>query len=282
MKINSISSSDPSFPVRLREIPNAPKQLFYRGELPDDTRKFVSIIGTRKPTPYGTEVTKQLSRKLAERGVVIISGLALGVDGLAHQGALAANGTTIAAFAHGLDQISPRSNIHIAEQMLETGGALISEFEPGTPPYKVNFLKRNRLVSGLCDALIITEASSRSGTFNTVSHALEQGRDVYAVPGPITSPMSSGSNQLIAQGAIPITDIDEFVDRFAPAVGELRPTLAYSPAEQMIIDLIKQGSRDGEELQTKSQLDAGSFAETLTMLELRGAVRALGANQWSL
>lgn len=250
--------------------------------MPADTRKFVSIVGTRKPTPYGAEVTRQLARKLAERGVVIISGLALGVDALAHQGALAGQGTTAAVLAHGLDQINPRSNIALAEQMMDRGGALISEFEPGTQVYKVNFLKRNRLVSGLCDALIITEASSRSGTFNTVSHALEQGRDVYAVPGPITSPMSRGCNQLIAQGATPITDIDEFVDHFAPVTRQTQPTLAYSAEEEIILNLIRGGMRDGQELHEKSQLDAGLFATTLTLLELRGAVRALGANQWSL
>jgi len=282
MKINSISSSDDAFPTRLRDIPGSPKQLFYRGELPDDTRKFASIVGTRKPTPYGAEVTRQLARKLAERGVVIVSGLALGIDALAHQGALAAKGTTLAVLAHGLHDINPHSNIPLGEQILDNGGALISEYEAGIEVHKVRFLERNRLVSGLCDALIVTEASSRSGTFNTVSHALEQGRDVYAVPGPITSPMSRGTNLLIAQGATPITDIDAFVDRFVPVSGQIQPTLAYSEAEQTIINLIKQGSRDGEELQAKSQLEAGLFATTLTMLELRGAIRPLGANQWSL
>lgn len=282
MKINSISSTEPGFPQRLCNIPGKPAKLFIRGEMPDDTHKFVAIVGTRKPTSYGSEITRQLARKLAERGVVIVSGLALGVDGLAHQGALDGHGRTVAVFAHGLDQITPRTNIHIAERMLESGGALISEFEPGTPLMKYRLLARNRVVSGLSDALIITEASNRSGTFNTVSHALEQGRDVYAVPGPITSPMSRGCNQLIAQGATPITDIDEFVDQFAPVTKETQLTLAYSEAEQIIINLINQGSRDGDELQTKSQLEAGLFAQTLTMLELRGAIRALGANQWSL
>jgi len=250
--------------------------------MPLDSRVYVAIVGTRKPTNYGAEITRQLAQKLAERGVVIVSGLALGTDGIAHQGALAGKGTTIAVLAHGLDQINPRTNIQIAEQMLRSGGALIGEYDAGMQPYLGNFLERNRIVSGLSDALIVTEAASRSGTFNTVSHALEQGRDVYALPGPITSPMSRGCNQLIAQGATPITDVDEFVDQIAPRLAEVIPTLAYSDAEQIIIDLIKQGLRDGDELHAKSQLDAGSFAQTLTMLELRGAIRPLGANQWSL
>lgn len=250
--------------------------------MPADTRNFVAIVGTRKPTTYGQDITEQLARKLAERGVVIVSGLALGVDGIAHRGALAAHGTTIAILAHGVDHINPRSHSMLAEQILEHDGALISEYEPGITAHPGRFLERNRLVSGLSDTLIITEAATRSGTFNTVSHALEQGRDVYAVPGPITSPMSRGCNQLIAQGATPINDVDEFVDTLAPRQTEVIPTLAYSDAEQVIIDLIRQGARDGDEIQMKSQLDAGQFAQSLTMLELRGSIRPLGANQWSL
>jgi len=282
MKINSISSTDKNYPWRLSKIPGKPKKLFVRGVMPSDNRTFVAIVGTRKPTSYGADVTYQLARKLSERGVVIVSGLALGIDAIAHKGALAGRGTTVAVFAHGVDQINPRTNIGIAEQILDQDGAFISEYEPGTAPHPVKFLERNRIVSGLSDVLIVTEAATRSGTFNTVSHALEQGRDVYALPGPITSPMSRGCNQLIAQGATPINDVDEFVDQIAPRLAEVIPTLAYSDAEQIIIDLIHQGSRDGDEIHAKSQLDAGLFAQTLTMLELRGAIRPLGANQWSL
>lgn len=282
IKINSISISKQGYPRRLKNIPGAPRELFYRGELPDDSRKYVAIIGTRKPTRYGVEVTQQLARKLAERGVVIVSGLALGIDALAHRGALDGNGLTIAVFAHGVEQISPRTNEQLGLEIEKTG-ALLSEYEPGMPlQHRAAFLERNRIVSGLSDAVIVTEASLRSGTANTVSHALEQGKDIYAVPGPITSPMSRGCNQLIAQGATPIVDIDAFVDQFAPVDTAIQPTLAYSSAEEAILNLIKQGLRDGDEIHAKSQLNAGLFAETLTMLELRGAIRPLGANQWSL
>lgn len=282
MKINSISITSTDYPHRLSTIPGAPKQLYIRGDLPDEPKKYVTIIGTRKPTPYGSEITQRLARTLAERGVVIVSGLALGVDGIAHRAALSVGGTTIAVLGGGLETIYPASHRQLGEQMLEQSGALISEYPPGMPPMKHQFLARNRIVSGLSDALIITEASHRSGTFNTVSHALEQGRDVYAVPGPITSPMSRGCNLLIAQGASPIIDIDEFVDQIAPRSTQTVLAMAYNDAEQSIIDLLATGIRDGAQLQTKSQLDAGLFAQTLTMLEIRGAVRPLGANQWSL
>lgn len=282
-KINSISVSEQGYPRRLNSIHNAPKQLFYRGKLPDDNRKFVAIIGTRKPTRYGIEITQSLARKLAERGVVIVSGLALGIDALAHRGALDGKGLTVAVFAHGVDDISPRTNYQLGLEIEKTG-ALISEYEPGVPvQHRAAFLERNRIVSGLSDAVIVTEASLRSGTSNTVAHALQQGRDVYAVPGPITSPMSQGCNHLIAQGATPIVDIDAFVDQFAPnRDAQTQPTLAYSGEEEVILNLIRQGMRDGDEIHAKSQLDAGLFAETLTMLELRGAIKPLGANQWSL
>lgn len=282
MKINTISSSTPVFPERLRHIPNAPKELFYRGELPDESRKTVTIIGTRKPTRYGTEVTLELARKLAERGVVIVSGLALGVDALAHQGALKGRGTTLAVLAGGVDKPSPFTNAQLAEDILTHGGAIISEYPPGMPPSKGQFLMRNRIVSGLADAIIVTEASLRSGTSNTVAHALEQGREVYAVPGPITSPMSAGCNHTIAQGAHLITSIDEFVEQFAPVHGIQQEIFTYDNNEKAIIDLLKLGVRDGDELQASSQLDAGSFAQTMTMLELRGAIKPLGANNWSL
>lgn len=282
MKINSISSTDTEYPLRLRNIPAKPHKLFFRGVMPDDSRTFVAIVGTRKPTNYGIDITNQLARKLSERGVVIISGLALGIDAIAHKGALAGKGTTLAVMGCGVDQIYPATNRALGEQVLKENGAIISEYEPGMPVMQHQFLERNRIVSGLSDALIVTEAATHSGTFNTVSHALEQGKDVYALPGPITSPMSRGCNQLIAQGATPINDVDEFVNTIAPRIAEVIPTLAYSDAEQIIIDLIKQGSRDGEELHAKSQLEAGHFAQTLTMLELRGAIRPLGANQWSL
>ncbi len=282
MKINSITAITAGFPDKLRHIPTPPQELFYRGELPDPARKSVAIVGTRKPTRYGTEVTLDLSRKLAERGVVIISGLALGVDALAHQGALKGQGMTVAVLAGGVDKPTPYTNARLADEILASGGAIISEYPPGMPPMSHQFLERNRLVSGLADAVIVTEASLRSGTANTVMHALEQGREMFAVPGPITSPMSAGCNHMIAQGATPITSIDEFIEHFAPRAGVQQDIFAYSETEKIIIDLIQSGIRDGDELHTKSQLDAGIFAQTMTMLELRGAIKPLGANQWSL
>lgn len=283
MKINTISISDPCFKHNLATISQPPKTLYAIGN-PVVTSPAVAIVGTRKPTPYGKAVTLELAEKLARRGVIIISGLALGVDGIAHQGALNVGGRTVAVLASGVDLITPTSHRQLAERILEKDGAILSEYAPGTPPLAHQFLQRNRLVSGLADAVIVTEASARSGTMNTVMHALQQGRDVYAVPGNITSQTSAGCNRLIEQGAAPIIDIDEFVERFAPreAAPKQQLLLAETPDEQAIIECIQTGITDADELQKKTRLDPATFSTTLTMLELRGVIRPLGANHWSL
>lgn len=285
MKINTISSTSTDFPEVLRSIPDVPKELFYIGnsELLN-AQSAVAIVGTRKPTTYGRAITTKLAEGLARRGVTIVSGLALGIDGIAQQSAVAIGGRSIAVLASGLDQISPRSHRDLAIKILEQRGTIVSTNPPGVPPLKWEFLKRNRLVSGLSSAVIVTEAAAKSGTMNTVMHALAQGRDVYAVPGNISNPMSAGCNKLIEQGATPIIDIDAFIEQIAPSETTVNQPLllAQTPEEQVILDLIATGICDGEELQKKSQLSVTAYSTTLTMLELRGVIRALGANRWSL
>lgn len=283
MKINSISISDPCFAGKMKDIPNPPKELYSLGNL-DVKDRVVAIIGSRKPTSYGRGITLELAEKLASRGVVIVSGLALGIDSVAHQGALDVKGRTVGVLASGLDTITPTSNRNLAIKILESNGGLLSEYEPGTPPLAFRFLERNRLVSGLADTVIVTEAGARSGTMNTVMHALAQGKDVYAIPGNITSSQSAGCNKLIEQGATPIVSIDDFVDQYAPLAGQPKQQLllAQTPEEQAIIELIQSGVSDGDELQRKSKLDTVAFSTTLTMLELRSVIRPLGANHWGL
>ena len=282
MKINSISASDPVFPQRLTVIPQPPHKLYVIGTIPTYATG-VAIVGTRKPTAYGKQVTSMIAERLAERGAVIVSGLAHGVDGIAHQSALRVGGKTVAVLPSGPDQIYPSAHQALAKNIADRHGALISEYEPGTPPLQYRFLERNRLVSGLADIIVITEASIRSGTMNTASHALEQGKDVYAVPGPITSPMSAGCNALIAQGAAPIVNIEQFVDQLLPKVSAKQLTiLAETKEEQTILDLLVRGVSDGDELQVESRLDPALYSQTMTMLELRGIVRPLGANRWGL
>lgn len=283
MKINTIAPEKQNYLQMVSAIAKPPKKLHFIGKLPENRVETVAIVGTRKPTAYGKEVAHQLACDLAKHGIIVISGLALGIDSIAHRAALEANGTTLAVLANGVDKPYPASHTNLAREILKSGGALISEYEPGTPPLPHQFLARNRIVSGLADAVIVVEAAQRSGTLSTVNHALEQGKDVFAVPGNITSPLSAGCNALIKQGAQPITSADDVLQILKPQLKkEQVQLLGDTPAEQTILGLLQQGIRDGDELLEKSKLDASEFNQTLSMLEIKGTIRALGANQWAV
>lgn len=284
MKINRATPDKHNYLRLLSEIPSPPKQLYVMGTLPAERLPSVAIVGTRKPSSYGKEVTQRLAYDLAKKGLVIISGLALGVDGIAHRAALEAGGITIAVLANGLPQIYPATHKDLADQITKQGGAVLSEYEPETSARTYQFLQRNRIVSGLSDAIIITEAAARSGTLNTAMHALEQGKEVFVVPGNITSPLSIGCNTLLKQGARPATCADDILEVIAPDLLQSQATLALgnSPLETTIIQLLTSGVRDGEELQRRSGSTISEFNTALTMMEITGSIRALGANQWTL
>lgn len=284
MKINNISPQENKFTQIITTIALVPKKLHYIGELPTERRPTVAIVGTRKPTPYGVEVTTTLASDLARRGVVIVSGLALGTDAIAHRAALEVGGTAIAVLANGLGKITPATNRQLGENIVQHGGAIISEYEPNVPPLQFRFLERNRIVSGLADAILITEASAKSGTLNTASHAIEQNKDVFVVPGNITSPLSAGCNQLLKQGATPVTTAADILEVIAPEL--LRPqtqlALGDNPLQTKIIFHLQAGVRDGDELQRLSGAYPREFSTELTLMEISGTVRALGGNQWTL
>ena len=284
MKINTISPQDNKFTQIINTIADKPKKLYFTGKLPEHRRVSVAIVGTRKPTSYGREVTHKIAYDLAKKGVIIISGLALGVDGIAHQAALEAGGTTMAVLANGVDIIYPASHINLAKNILLSGGAIISEYEPGTEARDYQFIQRNRIVSGLSDAIIITEAAIRSGTMSTAAYALEQGREVFVVPGNITSPLSAGCNKLIKQGANPITCAEDVLEIIAPDMLKSQNILPLgaNALETQIICLLQSGIRDGDELQAQSGADISEFSQTITMMEISGILRALGGNQWTL
>ena len=286
MKINEISPQNNEFLQILTNIAKPPKKLHYIGTLPAERRPTVAIVGTRKPTAYGREVTTTLARDLANRGAVIVSGLALGVDGIAQQTAAQAGSTTIGIIANPLPDIRPATNRHIGEQIVRAGGAIIAE-HGNDEDYVVgpwSFLERNRLVSGLSDAVIITEAAARSGTLNTAMHAMEQGKEVLVVPGNITSPQSSGCNALLRQGATPITSADDVLEIIAPKLITEQTVLPLgtTPLETAIIQSIAAGVRDGDELRQKAGATPAEFSTALTMLEINGVIRSLGANQWTI
>jgi DNA processing protein len=253
-------------PKKLRNIAVPPKQLFVKGEDVKDllARPSVAIVGSRKVSAYGKAVTAALAGDFGARsGVLIISGLALGVDSIAHRSALEAGGRTLAVLPSPLDHIYPASHQQLAEQIVRGGGALVSEYPSGAQVYPVNFIARNRIASGLCDALLITEAAEKSGTLHTARFALEQGKEVLAVPGNITSPTSAGTNNLIKTGATPVTSVDDVLH----ALGlEMRRTAKQAPKgntphEQALLDLLFSGLRDGAELLERSGLDVPLLAK---------------------
>jgi len=284
MKVNSHKLNDSQYPAPLLNIPSPPKELFWAGlpiiEWID--RPKVAIVGNRKITPYGKRVTYDLAYELAATGVVIISGLAFGVDAVAHQAALEAGGTTIAIMPGGLPQIYPTSHTNLARRILDNGGALVGEYPPGAPVYKQNFVARNRIVSGLADVLLITEAAAASGTLHTTRFALDQGKTVMAVPGNITSPNSGGCNNLIKTGASPVTSIDDifFALNLHPGPKKEFRTFRGTPEEEKVLELIRGGLQDQEEIALKVVLDGPAINTVLTTLEIGGFIKPSGGGNW--
>lgn len=285
MKVNKLTVKNAGIPSILAAIPAPPKELYVMGELgPLMQMPRVAIVGSRKVSPYGRHVTQRLAESLARAGVVIVSGLALGVDAIAHKACLEAGGKTIAVLPTSLDSIYPSSHRHLAEAIVRQGGALVSEYAPGMPGLKKNFIERNRLVSGISDAVLITEAAIKSGTLHTANYALDQGKTVMAVPGNVTSPTSEGTNNLLKSGAIMVTEAADVLAALNLAlIGSQRQLpLGSNREEQVLIDLLADGMTDSSELLQTSKLDASTFNQTLTMLEITGKIRATGAGHWQL
>lgn len=284
LKIKKIMQSSADYPERLTHIVPPPKQLYVLGELESLASKTVlSVVGSRAITPYGKQVTMQLIRDVAKHGIAIVSGMALGIDGIAHQAALDVGGYTVAVLGCGLDRFYPSTHHQLAKQILASGGAIISEYPEGTEPYPLNFIERNRIVSGLSNGVLVIEASERSGTLHTANFALEQGKTVMAVPGNITSNTSKGTNNLIKTGAFPITSSNDILNALqVNHQTSMLNVIAANAHEAAILDLLQQGTTDVNELQSGSKLPAELFNQTLTMLEITGKVRPLGAGHWGI
>jgi len=210
IKILNISVAD--YPFLLKNIPDPPKELFVLGDGDIlSAKRVIAVVGTRKMTRYGQEITTKLTKELVEAGFVIVSGMALGVDGVAHQTAIDSGGKTIAVLGAGVDIIYPAQHRDLYNGILAHGGAIVSEVPPGKFVSREQFPARNRIISGLSQAVLVTEGAIKSGGLITVRMALEQGREVFAVPGPINSPMAEGTNYLIKQGARLVTDVDDIL-----------------------------------------------------------------------
>jgi len=266
-----LAYDDPRYPVLLSHIPNPPIILFVRGSLAAFTSPSVALVGTRRPSSYGIDITRRIATDLASQACTIVSGLAIGIDAVAHESALHARGHTIAVLPSGVDLIYPERNRALAERMLATpGNALVSEFFPGTKATPLLFPARNRLISGLAHGVVGCEAGAQSGALITVKAALEQGRDVMAVPGSVFAPQSAGCLELLRQGATPVRHARDICDT-------LGFTTVTTPAtsHDALLQLLST-PRHIDELCRHLDLSSAELLGDLLMRELRGEVRELG------
>jgi DNA processing protein len=258
-------------PPRLRAIHDPPKRLYLRGEAPPEllAEPSVAIVGARACSPYGRQVARMLGRELAAAGVVVVSGLARGVDGEAHRGALDAGGHTVAVLGCGIDRDYPAAHASLAAAIAERS-LLVSEYEPGVEPAPWRFPARNRIVAGLAAATIVVEARDRSGALITADFSLEEGREVFAVPGEITSALSTGTNDLLRLGATPLTCAADVLELF-----DLAPVAASPPAlsesATRILQALQAGSASADELAQATGLDVAAVTSAVVELELAGA-----------
>ncbi len=286
MKITKVTLGQKNYPQLLAQIPGAPKQLYCLGEPLNKLleKSAIAVVGSRKVTAYGKQVTTDIVEALSRRGLVIVSGLAIGLDGIAHQAALNVGGKTIAVLPTGLNKIHPAMHRQLAMDILAKGGALITEYPIDAPIFKTNFVARNRIVTGLSQGLLIPEAAEKSGTLHTAGFALEQGREVFAVPGNITSQFSAGTNNLIKTGAIPVTDVNDILRVLGieeQSIENIEIT-ADNEQQKIVLTLLLGGTTQTDELLKSSGLTTVSFNQTLTMLEITGRVRPAGNGHWNL
>ncbi len=280
LSIKTYTLFDDDYPLNLKEISDAPYVLYVRGNLQKSDFRAVAIVGTRMMTSYGREVTNKFATQLANFGITVISGLALGVDAEAQRSALNAGGRTIAVLASGLDIISPYANKALALEFIKKNGAVVSEYPLGHMPFKANFAVRNRLISGLSKAVIVTEARIKSGTFYTVDAAANQGRPVFAVPGPITSPASEAPNYLIQNGAKLITKISDVMDELnmqtmvdSKIVEKVMPD---TPEQAKILEILKLEPLHLDELVRTLRIPTSEISARLTIMEMKGMVKNIG------
>jgi len=282
-----VAWSDPDYPTLLKHIQSPPVVLFSRGRLSLASRPSVAVVGSRRCSPSGKYVAEKLGRGLASAGFVVVSGLARGIDSAAHRGALSAGGTTVAVLGSGVDVCYPRENKKLLAE-IEERGAVLSEFPLGTPPLKQNFPLRNRVISGLSVGVVVVEASEESGALVTAAHALEQGREVFAVPGDTTLDSTSGSNRLLKEGARPVTCAEDIIEELAPSIAaELEPVqrvaMPLQPLtedEEAVLGCLSHVPVHVEELCEQLGRDAPALLFVLLSLELRGLVRQEPGNRF--
>ncbi len=281
--ITVLTWEDDGYPRRLSEIDQPPPVLYLHGQIEEADAWAIAVVGTRRVTAYGRQVAEELAAALARNGVVIVSGLARGVDIIAHQAALKNGGRTLAVLGSGVDQIYPPEHARVAQQIIENG-ALISDYPPGTPPEAGNFPPRNRIISGLSQAVIVVEASEKSGALITAAFAAEQGRQVFAVPGNIYAPQSKGTNRLIQEGAQLLLQASDVLEALNLSQAEqhraARKVLPADATEARLYGLLGREPLHVDEIGIQADMPIEQVSAALTMMELKGLVRQVGAMRY--
>lgn len=286
MQTDEIKIEDKNYPTELKKIKDAPKVLYYRGILPSSDEKCIAIVGTRRYSPYGQQVALKMAGELADAGLIIVSGLAPGIDTFSHRAVVEKRKRTIAVLGTGLDEksIYPQINLNLSRKIIENGGCLISEYPEGTPGSKFSFPRRNRIISGLSLAVLVIEAKEKSGSLITADYAVKQNKKLFAVPGQIYSANSAGPHKLIKNGAKLITDSDDILNELglSPVEAKSNNIEAESPEEKLIINALEDEPLQIDKIIEKTKLSASVIATTLALMEISGKVKNLRANTYSL
>ncbi len=283
MGIEYLPAFDCRFPKKLLDIPNPPGGIYVSGSLPDPEKPAIAIIGARVCSEYGRGAASFFAKTLAENGVQIISGMARGIDGIGQKSAILAGGRTFGILGCGIDVVYPKENRELFQEITDHGG-LISEYPPGEPGRQANFPRRNRIISGLADLVLVVEARMHSGTAITVRHALEQGKDIFALPGRINDPLSIGCNALIRDGAGIALSPEDLLSalgiKMTPKEPEKPPSPKRSPRESRVLRALDAYPRSLEELLIRTGLPPGELMEALLSLQLSGCTKETGCGNY--
>jgi DNA processing protein len=284
LKINVVTILDKNYPKLLKEIYDPPALLYIKGEILPIDEFAVAIVGSRKMTDYGKRVASEIATGLAQNNITIVSGLALGIDAVAHKVALDIGGRTIGVLANGLDKIYPITHRILAEKIVSGHGAIVSEFSLGTPPLHFHFPFRNRIIAGLSLGVVVIEAAVDSGALITAKCALDQNREVFAIPGGIYSPTSVGTNELIKKGAKLVTSVDDILNELnikkVESVQKAREIIADTKEEEILLSLLSKEPKHIDVLVQESKLDITVLNATLMMMEMKGKVKNLGGGNY--
>ena len=286
LDVGYVTMYDKAYPELLKQLYDFPPVLFIKGNIEILKAKGLGVVGSRKYSSYGAKMSHKFSKECAEHSIVIVSGLALGIDAIAHQAAVDAGTPTIGVLGCGLDRVYPVSNYHLGEAIIRGGGAIVSEYPLGTPPMKQNFPQRNRIIAGLSVGTLVIEAAEHSGALITAYSALENNRDVFAIPGNIDSETSFGTNELLKKGAKLVTKVEDILEEMNVLPIDVHTKYEQyepkTPEEKLIFELLKTDSKTADEMVAETKMNVIALNATLSLMELGGVIQNIGGGRYKL